>query len=641
MALKNEILGILVLIFLFWFILLLIIFFILSLYSFTISIIFLVFSIFFLLRNTINSVLFPGSSKYISRLFQYTFSKDLISDYISHLTALEGFLLSLDKATLYIDNKSLKACHLFIKQNLTIFKQSKLRQNQKQLVESLLELKLNMKNLKLRDSHDCEATLWSLIKNPGKIKGKHKMKVIGNVENSIICLCEINDLLQSSFMKSILQVFWFKGIILGDLENRRIDLFCRFNITREFLRMDDNFLIDTIFIKSETEVSKDTAVLYCLPNAGYYEYLYYQSSWIDFYLKSNINILLFNYRGYGNSQGSPSIPRLSKDCGFLITHLKKSKGYKQVILHGESIGGAIATLAASTTEPDILISDRTFSSTRMVFSQYTGSFLSYIMTLIGPANSNIKSSFESIKIAKILTYDPFDDIISIKSSLITGISQSSNTNFPHQISKNFNQTIKSIKSFISPILKELSCEVNYNFDYFSSRLEYLSLNLIESNFVIKEIYLKFFVICGKIDSAGYTLAELIEINKKDDPEIWLKNLLFWGSRIMPARNMKFCMRTEAILKLRKTLKDLTKLLNDYSTDIYKIKTFLSLVQSIQSCLNSILMHLEGQFLQNNGKKMLLVLSCGHSGSYNKYEDLTMRKFLNRLTKTEAFTLNVL
>ena len=641
MALKNEILGIIILIFLFWFILLLIISFLASLYSTAISAIFLTSSIYLLLRSTIYSILFPGSSKYISRLFQYTFSKDLISDYISHLTALEGFLLSLDKATLYIDNKSLKACHLFIKQNLTIFKQSKLRQNQKQLVDSLLELKLSLKILKLRDSHDCEATLWSLIKNPGKIKGKHKMKVIGEIEKSIICICEIKDLLESSYMNSILQVFWFNGIILGDCENRRIDLFCRFNIIREFIRMDDNVLIDTIFIKTETEVSKDAVVLYCLPNAGYYEYLYYQSSWIDFYLKSNINILLFNYRGYGTSQGSPSIPRLSKDCGFLVNHLRASKGYKKVILHGESIGGAIATLAACISKPDILISDRTFSSTRMVFSQYTGSLPSYLFTMIGPTNSNIKSSFESIKIPKILTYDPFDEIISIKSSLMTGISQSSKTNFPHQVISNFSQVIKSIKTFIKPILKELSSEPSYNFDYFSSRLEHLTLTLIESNFVIKEIYLKFFVICGKIDSAGYTLAELMESNSEADPEIWFTNLLFWGSRIMPALNMKFCMKSEAISKLRKVLKDLPKLINEYSIGTQKINTLLSLIQSIQCSLGLALAHLESQFLQNNGKRMLLVLSCRHSGSYNKYEDLTLRRFLNRLTKTEAFTLNVL
>ena len=42
-------------------------------------------------------------------------------------------------------------------------------------------------------------------------------------------------------------------------------------------------------------------MIYCNPNAGYYETLFFDSEWIDFYLQQGVNICLWNYRGYGFS----------------------------------------------------------------------------------------------------------------------------------------------------------------------------------------------------------------------------------------------------------------------------------------------------------------------------------------------------
>ena len=47
-------------------------------------------------------------------------------------------------------------------------------------------------------------------------------------------------------------------------------------------------------------------MIYCNPNAGYYETIFYDSEWIEFFLSLRINICIQNYRGYGKSEGTPS-----------------------------------------------------------------------------------------------------------------------------------------------------------------------------------------------------------------------------------------------------------------------------------------------------------------------------------------------
>lgn len=49
---------------------------------------------------------------------------------------------------------------------------------------------------------------------------------------------------------------------------------------------------------------KNPIVIYCQPNASFYEFLYWADKWILNYKKRNINIFLWNYRSYSQSEGS-------------------------------------------------------------------------------------------------------------------------------------------------------------------------------------------------------------------------------------------------------------------------------------------------------------------------------------------------
>jgi abhydrolase domain-containing protein 13 len=79
-----------------------------------------------------------------------------------------------------------------------------------------------------------------------------------------------------------------------------------------------------------------------------------------------VNVFIFDYRGYGNSEGEPTEEGLRKDAGAVMHHLAQRTDINQsrLILFGRSLGGAVALHAASAypSAPAALILENTFTS---------------------------------------------------------------------------------------------------------------------------------------------------------------------------------------------------------------------------------------------------------------------------------------
>jgi fermentation-respiration switch protein FrsA (DUF1100 family) len=88
-------------------------------------------------------------------------------------------------------------------------------------------------------------------------------------------------------------------------------------------------------------------------------------------------LLLLDYRGYGKSEGRPSEPGLYLDADAAYDHLRR-KGYKpeQIVIHGESLGGAAAMDLASRKPAAALVLEAPFTSVKAVASR--------VLPLIGP-----------------------------------------------------------------------------------------------------------------------------------------------------------------------------------------------------------------------------------------------------------------
>ncbi|VAX24643.1 hypothetical protein MNBD_NITROSPINAE02-2018 [hydrothermal vent metagenome] len=96
-------------------------------------------------------------------------------------------------------------------------------------------------------------------------------------------------------------------------------------------------------------------------------------SFIKFLKPLQLNILMIDYRGYGNSQGYPSIKGIEEDGVATVEWLLNNNKIKprQIVLWGRSMGGA-AALAAASEYPDVagVIAESTFISLRAIAADF-------------------------------------------------------------------------------------------------------------------------------------------------------------------------------------------------------------------------------------------------------------------------------
>lgn len=85
-----------------------------------------------------------------------------------------------------------------------------------------------------------------------------------------------------------------------------------------------------------------------------------------------VTALIFDYRGYGRSEGVPTVEGVLQDARAARTFLAKRAGVKEsaIILMGRSLGGAVASCLAAESRPRGLILESTFSSLKDVASYH-------------------------------------------------------------------------------------------------------------------------------------------------------------------------------------------------------------------------------------------------------------------------------
>lgn len=103
----------------------------------------------------------------------------------------------------------------------------------------------------------------------------------------------------------------------------------------------------------------------------------HRSHLINFLKKTDHSIFIFDYSGYGASEGSPSQDQLYEDGMSAMTYLVKEKSYKldSIVLYGESLGGSVAIyIAAKEKGCHKLILHSCFSSISDIIHPVLGLF---------------------------------------------------------------------------------------------------------------------------------------------------------------------------------------------------------------------------------------------------------------------------
>lgn len=212
----------------------------------------------------------------------------------------------------------------------------------------------------------------------------------------------------------------------------RTELELRYKAENIIIQSRDGVSIDCMYLKAEAEdVSKETkdsecspVVVMCNPNGEYYEYaIDMQDHWLEFYAKNGINVLLWNYRGYSRSQGYPTPSNLLSDAETIVQHLRKVKTVAPLLLHGQSLGGVVASHVAAKLGCDLLFADRAFSCLENVAEATVGGFLTGVMKAVTGWCLDCTTDFLSAQCYKIVSSDPNDAIVSEIASLKSGIAE--------------------------------------------------------------------------------------------------------------------------------------------------------------------------------------------------------------------------
>ena len=126
----------------------------------------------------------------------------------------------------------------------------------------------------------------------------------------------------------------------------------------------------------------------------------------------NLDILIYDYRGYGMSKGRPSEAGLYLDAEAMYEFLINEKGDKpdHIIAYGESLGGAVAVELARSHALRGLILEGSFSSIKDIAKHY----FPFIPTFILKTSYDSKSKIESIAVPKLIMHSIDDEIIPFK-----------------------------------------------------------------------------------------------------------------------------------------------------------------------------------------------------------------------------------
>ncbi|KAK9322998.1 Alpha/Beta hydrolase protein [Lipomyces orientalis] len=142
----------------------------------------------------------------------------------------------------------------------------------------------------------------------------------------------------------------------------------RYNIPFEdvTLETEDGEKIKLFVMKqTDPELRNDgQTVIICCANAGNMGHRLPIAS--AFYKILQYNVVLFSYRGYGLSTGKPSEAGIKVDSETVFEYIKKEKELQDtdIILYGQSLGGAVAIYLAEKHEDEVagLIIENTFRS---------------------------------------------------------------------------------------------------------------------------------------------------------------------------------------------------------------------------------------------------------------------------------------
>ncbi|CAK84443.1 unnamed protein product (macronuclear) [Paramecium tetraurelia] len=408
-------------------------------------------------------------------------------------------------------------------------------------------------------------------------------------------------------------------MLFGTLEQFRQEiLITNPNTSRHIIKFK-NISIDCIHLKNNRLTSP--TVLFCNPNAFYYETLYHNSLWIKVYQDLKINLILWNYSEYGSSTGTVSPTKLIESGMFIAEYFQKKFNITTLGVHGQSMGGMVASEIAYRLNLPFLIADRTFSSlgqvvtTKMQIKLLRRSFdlsiARFLFNCVVNWDFPNYQSFYKFRGPKLLIQDKNDEIIIYKAQLQTGVVRQFFTNQTYSpLHSYFNLEYKQFMDFffeqILPKTQTLKL---------SKSLDMLIHNQLQNH---QQFYKKLKLILSQIDYCDNQFLEVMD--KNATPE---KIALFFGSFFM--------FNKDPSNSIRKIKIEIQRLQKEHYSQFNESREHIEI---IVKCINQITKNYQKtQQIKNLRQRRnqqsfdyLIAISCGHNGDVNKQEEEKFKKY---------------
>lgn len=148
-------------------------------------------------------------------------------------------------------------------------------------------------------------------------------------------------------------------------------------------------------------------ILFCHGNGGN---ISHRLDSIQTFLNMGFNVLIFDYRGYGNSSGKPSEKGTYLDAMAAWMHLTRDKEIRpeRIIVFGRSLGGAVATKLATEVNPGALVIESTFTSAPDMAAKM---FPFLPVRLVCRFKYDSLSRMKKIKCPILIAHSPEDEMI--------------------------------------------------------------------------------------------------------------------------------------------------------------------------------------------------------------------------------------
>ena len=153
-------------------------------------------------------------------------------------------------------------------------------------------------------------------------------------------------------------------------------------------------------------VAKGTVLLFH-GNAGN---ISHRINYASMFRRLGYNTLLLDYRGYGQSSGSPSESGMYRDAQAVWLYATETLGISpvQIVLFGESLGGAVAAWLAAQEKPGLLVLASTFTS---VPDLAAGLYPLLPVRWISRFQYDTLTSLQSVTCPVLIAHSPDDEII--------------------------------------------------------------------------------------------------------------------------------------------------------------------------------------------------------------------------------------